>query len=475
MIKFEECDLSAMAMSDSGETASCKKISWHSAAALLAVALLVRGGVLLALGDGLKDDPDGYRNIAEQVLLQGVFGRPVYPGLIRPSAYRPPLYPLLLANTASTFGGNKVTPIAVGALHLALGLATVWLTLVLAQSWGLGRGGIFAALLVTCDPILLNQSTLVMTETLATFLAVLGLFCLTRLSDARSPWYAGLAGGAIGLAILCRPTFLPWLIAAAAITPLLRTAWPRRAANLVAMLAVAAVVLAPWTIRNYQQFGRPILTTTHGGYTLLLANNPQFYRYLRAGRWDTVWDANELLRSFPPDYFPGSHARKVGGRAIHFTWDESSRMNELDRDRGAYALAFSHIRAEPGMFVYACVYRIGQLWSPLSHQLSPDVSLVRRLARYATALWYVAVFVLAVAGIYSLRRQALRTPWLWGLLLCLAFTVVHTFYWTNLRMRAPLMPVVCLLAAAGVSKLITGKSGTTSRAIEHTHAVISRD
>jgi hypothetical protein len=33
-------------------------------------------------------------------------------------------------------------------------------------------------------------------------------------------------------------------------------------------------------------------------------------------------------------------------------------------------------------------------------------------------------------------------------LLCVAFTAVHTFYWTNLRMRAPLMPFVAMVAVA---------------------------
>src|SRR5205823_12120160 len=68
-----------------------------------------------------------------------------------------------------------------------------------------------AGLIVACDPILLNQQTLIMTETLAAFLAILALWCLWRLDAARSWFNAGLAGGAIGVAVLCRPTFLPWL------------------------------------------------------------------------------------------------------------------------------------------------------------------------------------------------------------------------------------------------------------------------
>ena len=42
------------------------------------------------------------------------------------------------------------------------------------------------------------------------------------------------------------------------------------------------------------------------------------------------------------------------------------------------------------------------------------------------------------------------SSWLWGLLLVACLTAVHTFYWTDMRMRAPLMPVVALAAAGGL-------------------------
>ena len=47
------------------------------------------------------------------------------------------------------------------------------------------------------------------------------------------------------------------------------------------MLLVTSAVVSPWVIRNRLVFGRWIATTTHGGYTLLLGNNPDFYRHLR--------------------------------------------------------------------------------------------------------------------------------------------------------------------------------------------------
>jgi hypothetical protein len=79
--------------------------------------------------------------------------------------------------------------------------------------------------------------------------------------------------------------------------------------------------------------------------------------------------------------------------------------------------------------------------------------------RYATAVWYCSVYLLAAISIWRLRWKLLDPPWVWGLLLCLAFTAVHTFYWTNLRMRAPLMPFVAIVAAAAIkSKVQSQKS-----------------
>ena len=141
---------------------------------VLLLALLIRGGLLLVVPDALVEDPDGYRQLAENLVEHGTFGKGD-----APTAYRPPLYPLLLTGCVALGEYGRV---AIGVLHVLLGVATVGLTLVLGRWWGLGnRGAAVAALLVACDPILLGQSAQVMTETLAAFLATAGLCALTIL------------------------------------------------------------------------------------------------------------------------------------------------------------------------------------------------------------------------------------------------------------------------------------------------------
>ena len=227
------------------------------------------------------------------------------------------------------------------------------------------------------------------------------------------------------------------------------------------------MVLSPWAIRNQIQFGRPIVTTTHGGYTLLLANNPEFYAWLRSGRWGDTWQADRF----------------------NAAWRHRRPHDELQADRLAYAEALQTIRRAPGTFADACLVRFGRFWSPLPHQVVPHETPLRRWSRYAVAGWYIVEFVLvAIVVIGHLSRQRSqrgrqkldrggasvpccpsrflplspysRPPsptWLWGLLLIACLTAVHTVFWTDMRMRASAMPVVALAAAPFLGDINRGK------------------
>jgi hypothetical protein len=446
-------------------------------AGLLLFTLVVRGGVMWVLRGNLQDDPDAYREIAENVLTHGVYGMGKSAEPPAPTAYRPPLYPILLSNLPAV-DGKHVSLVKVAIVHVLLGIATVWLTYLaarrmLATSGPVAPSGpegaaavstsraaqlphgvreLLAGFLVACDPILLNQQTLVMTETLATFLAVLALWCLARFHDHRYWWNAGLAGGAIGLAVLCRPTFLPWLGLVAASLLIaecgVRSAeWRKRAwrgvANFAAFALVAATVVSPWMIRNQREMGRPILTTTHGGYTQLLGNNDEFYDYLERDTSGLPWDGLRTETYTVPDLLSCDidHDGDVSDAEFFV-------MAELSQDAQCYQQASAIIHRRPASFARACLYRIRQLWSPLPNKLTADESAKRTALRYLTAAWYCGVYLLAAVGMWRLRWRMFTPPWGWGVLLCVVFTAVHTFYWSNLRMRAPLMPFVALVAAA---------------------------
>jgi len=66
----------------------------------------------------------------------------------------------------------------------------------------------------------------------------------------------------------------------------LRSVWPGN----------PGLVLSPSMIRNLALFGEPVWTTTHGGYTLALANNPVYYRNVLDGE---PWPGLDRSRLVP--------------------------------------------------------------------------------------------------------------------------------------------------------------------------------
>ena len=237
---------------------------------ILVLAAALRAGVVYWKFENLSTDTDSYLAIALNLLSGEGFCS--VPG--HPTAYRPPLYPLFVAATL-LIGG----PIGLGVAQVVVGTATCGLAWMYARRIGLSeKGSLLAAFLVTVDPLLLLYTSHAMTETLVTFIVTLFLVTASAPSGRNS-----LALGILfGLSVLCRPSL--WAFGALAL--LVKLSFYRKRPGEEAdpfkarasLLAVGVLVaIAPWTIRNWIVLGRPIVMTTHGGYTLLLANNPVFY------------------------------------------------------------------------------------------------------------------------------------------------------------------------------------------------------
>jgi hypothetical protein len=405
---------------------------------VILVALAVRGRAVTLLAEPVARDRDGYLEIAAR--LQGGEFALLKDGVAGPTAYRPPLYPVVLAlwSVVANFE----------LLHFILGLGTVW------GAWRLGElsglpplASLSAAVLVAVDPILINQSAQPMSETLAAFLATWALVALARFGREASLPHGVLAGAALGLCVLCRPTFLAWAVAVVIALVFRLPTVRRRAVGLsLVVVAEAAAIVAPWPLRNWERFGVPIVTTTHGGYTLLLANNPDFYEYLRRGAWGSTWDAEAFHRRWADE---ARATMRSNGTALE--------RDELAADARAYELAWQNIKNGPAMFVYSCVVRVGRLWAVLPHQPSSAEPPSRRVLRYLVAVFYAAEYALAAVGLWTLGRKLLVSPWIWSMLLLASFTAVHSLYWTDMRMRAPVVCVVALLAAAGLTQLAAGR------------------
>ena len=457
-------------------------------AALLLGALALRLAAMLLWQGNLSFDPDGYRRLAENLVSLGAFADEVpnveahADGTIEvtrrraSTAYRPPLYPWLLTLAARSPLGFAPS---VALLHLALGLTTVWLTARVGVKLGLGRSAWGAGALVALDPILLHQSSLVMTETLAALLAIGVLDALVSISQSSttrpSIWRYALCGGLLSLATLCRPTFLLLLVGA---LPLLswrlpNWRWRVKAGGVYALAAL--LTLAPWIARNKSLLGAWIVTTTHGGYTFHLANNPGYYAFLREREHVGAWTSRDNfplssrlpmivnMTDYPELRLPQAIRAEPAFAA------RSPQQVELLLDRLHYADARAAIADEPWMFLRSIFVRWGRLWSPLPQALGGATTGERealatitaeidsknpaetrpQLARYLVGVWYVGVSLLALLGLWGQGRALSRKPWVWTLLLVGTWMAAHALFWTDMRMRAPLVPVVCCWAAAG--------------------------
>jgi len=218
------------------------------------------------------DDPDNYLPLARSLAAGLVIFGFAQHG--RPTAYRPPLYPLMLMPLVAN--AVKGSFPAIACLHLALGAGTVWLTARAGPGFrDFLKTSLFAAFVVACDPVLVWQCRSVMTETPTAFLLVLGFAGLCRRGHRErcsevlpSDWPPSAAPAC------CRGHC--WRSRRAAILRpgSLRTRLTR--AGLLGSFGFChAVTLDDPQSRSIR---RANLATTHGGYTLALANNPVYYR-----------------------------------------------------------------------------------------------------------------------------------------------------------------------------------------------------
>ncbi|MDO5565871.1 MAG: phospholipid carrier-dependent glycosyltransferase [Planctomycetia bacterium] len=436
-----------------------KKIIANYFFLLLIIVSLVRFSILLVKPASFLDDPDDYQRLALNLNEYGVLGHEN-----EPTAFRPPLYPMVLAGTFNTIApqnqrGNAESywqccvlpqPLAIAWLHAGLGMFTALLVFATGIKSGMKESMAFlAALIVVVDPVLLQQSRLVMTETLATFFSILLIYVLIlwseRLFGYRQYWLVTGIGILFGLAVLCRPAFLVFAIFVA--MAILLGRYDRRIAIVSSLCFVLGCVipLAFWTVRNARQFDRPIVTTTHGGYTLLLANNRFLYDHLQKHwPWEQAWDAQDFHKWYTDTISEKIREEKASGKPIQI---------ELLQDRIAKELALKEIKARPGMFVQATLVRFGNLWQCLPYGTG-SAKQVSFWIRVAIAVFYVGELCLAIGGLFYLIRNRKRktetsllaySPWLWGILLIISVQLPHLVYWTNMRMRAPLVPVLALL------------------------------
>ncbi len=358
----------------------------------------------------------------------------------RPESLRAPLYPYVVAAIECLPGAGPATVRTVQAL---LGAVVPLLTFSLARRPFGERVAWIAAAAAAVYPALVAYCGLLLTETLATVLALLIALTTSALWRERTLPRTLVAGAILGLAVLCRAEWITVALAFMALFALVPSRpspgppWTRLdLATPVLLVLTLAAVLSPWMVRNHRVLGGVVPVTTDGWRTLWIATYPEGW---------LEWKREEPLLSIegPPDTPP------------------------LERARRFRAAALANLRQAPLAYVRMCTRRVVLLWIGGHGNAIAGLEGSTRSSRGAVLAVKVAllalntsVVLLGLAGLVMSRARWRERAPLMTCILVPAATYVLLF--AVPRYHVPLLP---LLFPFAVEALLAGRTpGERARA-----------
>ena len=234
---------------------SNEKKSRFLLAGILALALLLRLGLLVGMGDYLQravlPDTDDYIAPAVALLQTGA-----YP---EDEGFRTPVYPLFIALVFLLFGQNLL---ALGVAQALISTASVYLTWLIASRFLPGRVALTASAILSLSMLSITYTFFLVTETLFTFLLLVSTWFWLRGVQSTNRLFWCLAGFGFGLAVLCRPIGLvyPFLLVVPALLNR-RSPLKSRLLSQALFMSVLVLTLTPWVVRNARVVGMPVIST----------------------------------------------------------------------------------------------------------------------------------------------------------------------------------------------------------------------
>jgi len=402
---------------------------------LLAVAFVAGLVIRLALlwstaGLGPKvEDEQQYTRIAENVVAGTGFSWAVG----QPTSIRPPLYPGLLAATWTLLGTTSFQ--AVRAIQILLSLATAASVFVLGRAAWNDRVGAAGAAICWLYPSLIFYDSLILTETLFTFLLIAFVAATVTLVKTPRALAAIACGATLGLAALTRSVLWPLpLILCPGLLLLIDVRLARRVALAAVVFVAYAVVVAPWAIRNTRLQGVVTVVDTMSGMNLRMGN----YEFTPD---DRMWDAVSLTGE---------------KNWVHGITNDlgTGNITEGQKDKWAQRKAIEYIKAHPLETLRRSLIKFADFWG-LEREFMAGVqqgmysppAWFSVLASAAILLAYALIAVAGAAGIWIASPRDMR---LHVILLMPVVVLVgaHAIAFGHSRYHLPLIPILGLYASA---------------------------
>jgi 4-amino-4-deoxy-L-arabinose transferase-like glycosyltransferase len=368
-------------------------------------------------------DPYGYGEIAHSFVEHG------FTRLTRRAAS---LYPEFLA-IVYKIGGNDSTIIL---LQCFFHVATCVLVFQLGLRIYNARTGFLAALFCAFHPMLLRYVPDLHMETFLTLMYTLTVWATVRFHD-RPTVINGLLLGVVGMcATLTKGVILPYLVLFGLVSAViaLKRRSTREMAAVITMFVAMAIVLAPWTYRNYVVTGGRFVVLTPGA-------SDSFLR----GYIFTRWEFATLKK---PPYTDAENESNAWFKQIAKDAGTVWEQDEVVDEQNNAAVAKHLILTRPLDTLRKIVVGIFTFWYEMT-------SLKNSLIPACLAL---VAWALAIVG---LRRSHQERQPAW--LICLPIAVMNMFVALLIplgRYSVPILPCLMILSGFGVDTILNRlKSG----------------
>lgn len=396
-----------------------------AAAMLLSLAIVVVYAVATRFHPLVGDQPEYH--LQAVFFTEGKWWWSTTPfGVAHASAWKAPLYPAWVGFWYELLGPSATR---VAYIQSLLAPLTVVLTWLLARRPFGPTVAVVSACVVAVFPLVWEFNGLLYPEALAIPLTLLALVLF--LGRGPTPRLAVAVGAVIGVGMLVRPTSF-FLFAGVAAGWVALAGWRRGLGHTAIAIAIAALVVAPWTIRNY--------VVTDGGFIPISVQDAASY-----GTFNET-SANDPVYPYAWRAHVIETAQLAGPGAPP---DDAAFRSELQER------AWDYVSEHPTSVFEAFFWNgLSRFWDVRRPARALDEAPFEGRSRSVTAIglaMYYVLLPLAIVGLWRLRR---RRELLWPLVaLALAASVVFTVA-SGTRYRAPLEPVIVILACSVIAGLL---------------------
>ena len=350
-----------------------------------------------------------------QLIVHGEgFRDPSYP------VYAPPFYAVFIAAFLTLFGDNQL-PLKIAQTILD-SLTVVFGYVVLRETLGI-RAGMLSAGIMAIYPFSIYLSITVASEPLFAFFLSAFMLLVHYAVRSQNTYYYCAAGVLLGLATLTRGVTQFFPIMFLAVLMLINRPTKKLLLSYGALCLSFAIVISPWTFRNYTVLEDFVPVGTAGGFVFLQGSTEIFF-------------SDDALKEWPPYY-------------------KALLANSVDvPPKGSKPSAIDKFNARAGLENYK------------SRLLNDPASFVSFFSKKFLRLWYAGesgrndAIILSVNGpIYLFAVTGLVLAWRRKMLLAwVPFSIVAYFilvHWVSLPLFRYLMPVMPYLIGFAAFAIIS--------------------